>query len=43
MKSMIAIHKDMEKENYMIVLNESNTKLNEMFNNYDIKNIIKNI
>lgn len=42
MKSMIAIHKDMEKENYMIVLNESNTKLNEMFNNYDIKNIIKN-
>ena len=41
-KSMIAIHKDMEKENYIIVLNESNTKLNEMFNNYDIKNIIKN-
>ena len=41
-KSMIAIHKDMEKENYCIVLNESNTKLNEMFTNYDIKNIIKN-
>ena len=41
-KSMIAIHKDMEKDNYVIVLNESNTKLNEMFTNYDIKNIIKN-
>lgn len=40
-KSMISIHKDMEKENYCVVLNESNTKLNEMFNNYDIKNIIK--
>lgn len=42
LKSMIAIHKDMEKENYIVVLNESNLKLNEMFNNYDIKNIIKN-
>jgi hypothetical protein len=31
----------MEKENYIVVLNESNTKLNDMFNNYDIKNIIK--
>ena len=42
LKSMIAIHKDMEKENYCIILNESNTKLNEVFSNYDIKNIIKN-
>ncbi len=42
LKSMIAIHKDMERENYKVILNESNTKLNEMFNNYDIKNIIKN-
>lgn len=41
LKSMISIHKDMERENYCIVLNESNTKLNEMFSNYDIKNIIK--
>ena len=41
LKSMISIHKDMEKENYIVVLNESNTKLNDMFNNYDIKNIIK--
>lgn len=41
LKSMITIHKDMEKENYCIVLNESNTKLNEIFSNYDIKNIIK--
>lgn len=42
LKSMIAIHKDMERENYIVVLNESNSKLNEIFNNYDIKNIIKN-
>ena len=41
LKSMITIHKDMEKENYCIVLNESTTKLNEIFSNYDIKNIIK--
>ena len=41
LKSMIAIHKDMEKDNYQVVLNESNTKLNQMFSNYDIKNIIK--
>ena len=31
----------MEKENYVVVLNESNTKLNEIFSNYDIKNIVK--
>ncbi len=42
LKSMLAIHKDMEKENYVVVLNQSNTKLNEVFSNYDIKNIIKN-
>lgn len=42
LKTMIAIHKDLEKENYVVLLNESNTKLNEMFNNYEIKNIIKN-
>lgn len=41
LKSMISIHKDMEKENYVVVLNESNTKLNEIFSNYDIKNIVK--
>lgn len=41
LKSMISIHKDMEKENFCIVLNESTSKLNEMFSNYDIKNIIK--
>lgn len=41
LKSMITIHKDMEKDNYQVVLNESNTKLNQMFSNYDIKNIIK--
>jgi len=42
LKSMLAIHKDMEKENYCVVLNESNTKLNDILSNYDIKNIIKN-
>lgn len=42
LKSMISIHKDMEKENYVVVLNESNTKLNDVLSNYDIKNIIKN-
>lgn len=41
LKSMISIHKDMEKENYVVILNESNMKLNEIFSNYDIKNIIK--
>ena len=41
LKSMLSIHKDLEKENYLIVLNESNAHLNEMFSNYDIKNIIK--
>lgn len=42
LKSMISIYRDMEKDNYVILLNESNSKLNQMFNNYDIKNIIKN-
>lgn len=42
MKSMISIYKDMEKENYIVVLNQSTNKLNEMFNRYDIKNIIQN-
>jgi len=42
LRSMITIHKDMERENYVVVLNESNNKLNDMFNNYDIKSIIKN-
>ena len=42
LKSIIAIHKDMEKDNYIVVLNESTNKLNEILSNYDIKNIIKN-
>lgn len=41
LKSMIAIHKDLEKNNYVVLLNESNSRLNEMFSSYDIKNIIK--
>lgn len=42
LKSIISIHKDLDKLNYLIVLNESTSKLNEMFSSYDIKNIIKN-
>ena len=42
LRSMLTIHKDMERENYVVLLNESNNKLNDMFNNYDIKSIIKN-
>ncbi|MBP3920628.1 MAG: ParA family protein [Bacilli bacterium] len=42
MKSILSIYKDMEKENFAIILNTSTNKLNEMFNRYDIKNIIKN-
>jgi len=41
LKSILSIQKDMEKDNYVVVLNESNTKLNQMFSSYDIKNIIK--
>lgn len=42
LKSIISIHKDLDKLNYIVVLNESTSKLNDMFSNYDIKNIIKN-
>lgn len=41
-KTMISIHKDMEQDNYKIILNESNEKSKNYFSNYDIKNIIKN-
>ena len=40
-KSMISIHKDMQQDNYKIILNESNEKLKDYFSTYDIKNIIK--
>lgn len=42
MKTMISIFKDMEKDNYLVVLNESTSRLKSYFTKYDIKNIIKN-
>ena len=41
MKTMISIYKDMDKENYKIILNESADRLRDYFTKYDIKNIIK--
>jgi len=44
MKTMVSILNDMEKQNYLIVLNESNYKGKNYYNKYDIKNIInKNV
>lgn len=40
MKTMTSIYKDMGKENYRIVLNESVDRLRHSFSNYDIKNLI---
>ena len=39
---MIAIHKDMEKENYITVLNESIMPSKNYYSMYDIRNVIKN-
>ena len=41
MKTMISIYKDMDKENYKIIWNESADRLRDYFTKYDIKNIIK--
>lgn len=41
MKSMVSIYKDMKKDNYMIILNESKDRLRNYFSKYDIKNIVK--
>lgn len=41
MKSMVSIHKDMEQDNYKIILNEAKDKQKNYFTKYDIKNIIK--
>lgn len=41
MKTLVSIYKDLEKDNYFIVLNESLNKTQNCFTNYDIKNIIK--
>ncbi len=41
MKSMTSIFRDMEMENYKVILNNSLPKNKSIFNNYDIKTIIK--
>lgn len=41
-KTMLSIYKDMEQDNYKVVLNESVDKQKNYFSDYDIKNIIKN-
>lgn len=41
MKSMVSIHKDMEQDNYKIILNEAKDKQRNYFTKYDMKNIIK--
>ncbi|MDD4109640.1 MAG: tyrosine-protein kinase family protein [Prolixibacteraceae bacterium] len=41
MRSMVSIFKDMNKTNYLIVLNNSKDRLKNYFSKYDIKNIIK--
>ena len=41
MKSLVSIYKDLNKDNYKIILNNSINKNRDYFGNYDIKNIIK--
>lgn len=41
MATRIAIHKDMEQDNYKIILNESTHPGKEQFSKYDVKNILK--
>jgi len=41
MKSMISIFKDMNEEDYRIVLNNSLGHINKLYTNYDIKTMIK--
>lgn len=41
MKTMTSIFRDMEMDNYKIILNNSLAKNKDYFNEYDIKNIIK--
>lgn len=44
MKTIVSILNDMNKSNYKIILNESNTRGKNYYNKYDIKNIInKNV
>lgn len=42
MRNLISIFKDLDKNNYKILLNNSLNNKNEYFNLYDIKDIIKN-
>lgn len=41
MRTMVSIYKDMEKDNYKIVLYGAKDNQKDFFNTYDIKNIIK--
>ena len=41
MKTMVSILKDMERDNYFIVLNEASDVEKNCFSKYDIKNILK--
>ena len=41
MKTMVSIYKDMEKDNYLVILNEPITRFKNYFSNYDIVNIIE--
>lgn len=41
MKTLISIYKDLDKDNYKIILNHSVNKSRNYFSNYDVKNIIK--
>ncbi len=42
MKSMVSIFKDMEVDNYRIILNNALNRDKNVFNNYDIKTVINN-
>lgn len=41
LKTILSIHKDMEQENYKVILNEANNNKKLFYSNYDIKTIIK--
>lgn len=41
MKTMVSILNDMERDNYLIILNDAKDRTTNIFNRFDIKNIIK--
>ena len=41
MKTIVSIYKDLEKNNYRVILNEAFNKSCKYFSDYDVKNIIK--